>query len=425
MKSQPPFPNTQRWPVAIAGTVLQMCLGTVYAWSFFQKPIMERFGWSNENVTWIFSLAICFLGLTAAWGGVQLKNERFPPRVLAMTGGALFALGHFISAVALWKGALWLLFLGYGVIGGTGLGLGYVVPVATAAKWFPDKKGLVTGMVVMGFGFGALLMSKLLAPIALRIFDGNLAQTFALLGCVFAVLAPAAGAWMRNPPEREQGGSGNPDRFGPATSMEQSKAAGMPASALTFALLWLVFFCNIFVGISIISFQSPLLQDLLRVQNPNIAAAALADAGATLIACGAIFNGLGRFLWGAVSDRIGQSRSFVLMLATQIAVFLALPHAASPLLFGALVCYVLLCYGGGFGVMPSYVNALFGEKRMAAFYGAVLTAWSAAGIAGPQFLAWLRDHRPVGAASAAFYFSAALLACGLAVTFLPALRKRR
>ncbi|WP_043584491.1 MFS transporter, partial [Geminisphaera colitermitum] len=194
----PPYPNAQRWPIAIAGTFLQICLGTVYAWSFFQKPITTRYGWSNESVTWVFSLAICFLGLAAAWGGLQLKTGRLSPRTLAVTGGALFALGHFLAAAALHTAQLWLLLLGYGVIGGTGLGLAYVVPVATAAKWFPDKKGFITGMVVMGFGLGALLMSKVLAPHALRLFDDNLALSFAAMGGVFAVLAPPAAWFMRN-----------------------------------------------------------------------------------------------------------------------------------------------------------------------------------------------------------------------------------
>lgn len=429
-QSLTPFPAGRRWTVAVAGTLLQTCLGTVYAWSYFQKPIMEQHGWKNEAVTWVFSLAICFLGLAAAWGGLQLKKGRTEPRAIAITGGLLFALGHLVTAAALWKSQLWLLLLGYGVIGGTGLGLAYVVPVATAARWFPDKKGLVTGMVVMGFGLGALLMSKVLAPLALRWFDGNLAVAFAAMGCVFAVLAPAAGAFMKNPPEHGDAGAeereseGAKASAGPVTAAATA-AAGDEGGWGKFGLLWLLFFCNIFVGISIISFQSPLLQDLLRIRNPDISAAQLASGGATLIACGAIFNGLGRFLWGAVSDRIGQSLAFTLMLGSQIAVFAVLPQVGSPLLFGGLVCYILLCYGGGFGAIPSYVLALFGEKRMALLYGMILTAWSAGGIAGPKFMAWLRDHRPADAAPVAFYCSAALLAGGLVLTFLPALGVQR
>ena len=148
----------RRWGVAVLGTFLQLCLGTVYAWSYFQKPLMAAYGWSNAQTTVTFSLAIAFLGISATVGGSLLP--RLGPRLLAMTGGFLFGAGYLLAAFALREKTLWLLYLGYGVVGGIGLGLGYVTPVATVARWFPDRKGLVTGMVVMGFGFGALLMSK-------------------------------------------------------------------------------------------------------------------------------------------------------------------------------------------------------------------------------------------------------------------------
>ncbi|MDR2980686.1 MAG: OFA family MFS transporter [Puniceicoccales bacterium] len=412
-----PYPNAERWPVAIAGVVLQVCLGTVYAWSFFQKPITEAYGWSNESVTWVFSLAICFLGLAAAFGGIQLSRGKASPRTLALTGTVLFAVGHFIGALALWKSQLWLLWLGYGVIGGMGLGLGYVVPVATAAKWFPDKKGFITGMVVMGFGFGALLMSKVLAPLAMQIFAGNLALVFAGLGIVFAVAAPFAALFMKNPPDQ------TPRQESVATPADQDTGK---IAWKSFVLLWLLFFCNIFVGIAIISFQSPLLQDLLQQKNAAITPAELAAHGATLIAISAIFNGLGRFMWGAVSDRIGQSLAFSLLMGTQFFAFGLLLVTRNPLFFGILVCYVLLCYGGGFGTIPSYISAIFGARRMAFLYGIILTAWSAAGIAGPKFMAWLRDtHSSDTAVQYAFGFSAVLLLIGLAFSFLPAIRTRK
>ena len=413
MNSSAPYSAFERWPVAIAGTALQVCLGTVYAWSYFQAPIMKAQGWSNEAVTWIFSAAIFCLGLAAAWAGWQLKQGKLSPRFLAMTGGVLFGLGHLVSAAALAWGQWGLLLFGYGVIGGIGLGFGYVVPVATAVKWFPDKKGFVTGLVVMGFGLGALLMSKVLAPLTFQVFNGNLAQAFAAMGGVFIVLGALAGWWMKNPPV----GNG---AVRTESTVPDSIAWGR------FALLWLLFFCNIFVGISIISFQSPLLQDLLQRTRPGISASDLAAAGATLIACGAIFNGFGRIFWGAVSDRIGQSHTFSLMFAAQIGAFLFLSRVTSPVFFGLLVCAILLCFGGGFSVLPSYVHQLFGEKPMAMLFGMALTAWSVAGIAGPRFLAWLRDHYPAQVASTTVYtVSAILMAAGLILSFLPALRTAR
>jgi len=153
----------KRWLVASMGTLLQLCLGTVYAWSYFQKPIMERFGWSNSQTAWTFSIAIAALGLAAAWGGMNLA--KYGPRRLTRIGSILFSAGYLLGTLAFALKSLALLYLGYGIIGGIGLGLSYVTPVATVAKWFPDKKGLVTGMVIMGFGFGALFMSKVVAPV--------------------------------------------------------------------------------------------------------------------------------------------------------------------------------------------------------------------------------------------------------------------
>ena len=186
-----------------------------------------------------------------------------------------------------------------------------------------------------------------------------------------------------------------------------------------FLIMWAVFFCNILAGISIIGFQSPLFQDLWKRIDPSLSPAALAGLGATLIAVSSLFNGLGRLLWGGLSDRIGRSLTFRIMLASQAFAFALLMVAGNPWVFGALICYVLLCYGGGFGTMPSFVLDVFGPKQMAVIYGTILTAWSAAGIAGPQLVAWLKDRYGAGASSYAFLtgliFLAAgfVLACGL------------
>ena len=393
------------WFIATMGALLQMCLGTVYAWSFFQKPLVSACGWSNTQAAWVFSIAICFLGLSAAWGGTKL--DRFGPRKMAMTGGVLFGLGYIIGGIALSVRSLPLLYLGYGVIGGCGLGLGYVTPVATVAKWFSRNKGLATGMVIMGFGFGALIMSKILAPVLMRMTSssaapqGDLVTVFIALGGFFVIAAPAAGFFIVNPPD-----------YKPAPA----RVADRPVSGFLFSrrflTLWFVFFCNIAAGISIISFQSPLLQDLLRKADASLSPEALAAYGGTLIAASSIFNGLGRFFWGGVSDRIGRANAFRFMLITQILVFALLVFTKSPVLFSVLICYVLLCYGGGFGTMPSFVNTVFGTRLMPVLYGAVLTAWSAAGIAGPQIVAYIKDHSPERAGVYSFAAAAAILCAG-------------
>ncbi len=398
-----PYPPI-RWLFAAAGTVLQLCLGTVYAWSFFQKPLMAAGNWSNAQVAAAFSIAIAALGLAAAWGGVQLP--RFGPRRLATTGGALFGAGYLLAALALRLHSLPLLYLGYGVIGGIGLGLGYVTPVATAARWFPDRKGFVTGMVVMGFGFGALLMSKLVAPALLRVTEDDLVRVFLFIGILLGALALAMGAILRNPPEAAA-----------ATGGAAVSHAGPAIRSGRFLMMWLIFFCNIFAGISIISFQSPLFQDLWQRTQAGLGAERLAAYGATLIAISSLSNGAGRFLWGALSDRLGRIQAFRIMLATQVLAFVGLALTGNPWIFAVLVCYVLLCYGGGFGTMPSFVLDVFGASRMATVYGAVLTAWSAAGVLGPLLVAGLKDHFPQDqAAVLAFGISAGTLAIGCLIS---------
>lgn len=187
-----------RWPVAIMGTLLQLCLGTVYAWSFFQSLLVKSYRWSYTDTAWAFSLVIFILGASAAWAGMKLST--LGPRKLATIGGILFSLSYILGGVALHLKSIPLFYLGYSVIGGVGIGLGYVTPVSTVAKWFPDKRGLVTGVVVMGFGVGAFLMSKMLAPLLLSGTKGDLVPVFFSLGVLFAVVLLPVTSFLDNPP---------------------------------------------------------------------------------------------------------------------------------------------------------------------------------------------------------------------------------
>lgn len=411
-----------RWLVAIMGTMLQLALGTVYAWSFFQQPVMAANSWSNSEAAWAFSLAIFFLGLAAAWGGINLP--KFGPRKLAMAGGFLFSLGYLIAAYALSIKNLALLYTGYGVIGGIGLGLGYVTPVATAAKWFPDKKGFITGMVVMGFGFGALIMAKVLAPIFMSITGGNLVLVFSYVGVIMLIITLPAGYCLINPPTGfVPKGYTPPETSAAAQTREDAISAKQCVLSGKFLMMWTVFFFNIIAGITFISFQSPLLQDLLKkTMNPATLTdpaviADLAASGATLIAISSIFNGVGRFFWGGLSDKIGRVQTFRLILGSQLVVFIALMFVSNPIVFGILVCYILLCYGGGFGSMPSFVLDVFGQKLMPIVYGTILTAWGCGGIVGPQIVAFLKDNFDKQAAQYTFVSASVLLLLGLLITF--------
>ena len=423
-----------RWVMVAMATLLMICLGTVYAWSYFQTPIMKAYGWSTTQVSLIFSFTILFLGVTAAIGGVVLP--RVGPRRLAVSGSILFSLGYAVAAAALSIKSLILLYIGYGFIGGIGLGLGYVTPVTTIAKWFPDRKGLATGIVVMGFGFGALFMSKVLAPLLLGLTGNNLVTTFLLFAVLFFAITMTSASFLRNPPQGWKPGvsPAKTDRAGNTASAMPSQAPGAAAHipspleafreakgdilSSRFLLLWLMFFCNISAGITIVGFQSPMFQKLLSQANPALTSVALAAMGATLIAVTSIFNGVGRFFWGAVSDRVGRIATFRIMLGSELVIFVLLIVVHQPIVFAALLCWVLLCYGGGFGIMPSAVAELFNPNKMTVIYGAALTAWAVGGVVGPQITAFIQDRVPGRASTLSFMVGACFVAVGFVLSLV-------
>ena len=400
--------------VAIFCTVLHVCLGTVYAWSFFQTILVRQSGWTFTQTAWAFSITIFCVGVSAAWAGQALP--RLGPRRLALIGSAMFSGGYVIAGWALHLDSIPLFYLGYGVIGGAGIGLGYVTPVATVAKWFPDHKGLATGIVVMGFGVGALLLSKGLAPVLVVRTGHELDMVFVWLGVIFASVLIPSSLFLQNPPELKESPADQPVSA-PAMGTEPDSVLPYLRSG-SFIVLWIVFFCNIAAGISVISFQSELLQEVWGLSDPLIEPATLAEYGATLIAVSSLCNGAGRLLWGMLSDRIGRVAVFRILLATQMVVFGILMTETNPWVFSALVCYVLLCFGGGFATMPSFVIDVFGPKKMSAIYGTILTAWAAAGIAGPVYVGYLKDVYPDRAVLYCFLAGILMLGAGYVFSYL-------
>ena len=401
--------------IALFCTVLQVCLGTVYAWSFFQTMLVRDVGWTFSQTAAAFSITIFAVGVSAAVAGQALP--RLGPRILAVTGSLLFSAGYVIASLALSLDAIWLFYLGYGVVGGAGIGMGYVTPVATAAKWYPDRKGLVTGIVVMGFGVGALLLSKGLAPLLVVRAEGDLQAVFLWLGIVFACILVPCSLVLRDPPET---GPPAPKRAGPVPSStpERVEPAGPYLRTTQFAVMWMVFFFNIAAGISVISFQSELLQEVWGLADPSVGPARLAEYGATLIAVSSLCNGVGRLFWGFLSDRLGQVSVFRILLASQMVVFGVLMTEGNPWIFSALVCYVLLCFGGGFATMPSFIVDVFGSKNMSKIYGTVLTAWAAAGITGPMYVGYLKDTYPDRAVMYCFLIGIMMLGAGYVFSYL-------
>ena len=395
--------------IALFCTVLQLCFGTVYAWSFFQTLLVRQLGWSFTETAWAFSLTILSLGTSAAWAGALLP--KVGPRRLAVTGSVMFAVGYVLASLALKWDMLALFYVGYGVIGGAGIGLGYVTPVATVAKWFPDKKGLATGIVVMGFGVGAFLLSKGLAPLLVSHLEGDLSQVFLGLGIIFACVLIPCSLLLSNPPAAAEA-------VAEQTPADESDSVAPYLRSSEFALMWIVFFFNIAAGISVISFQSELLQEVWGLADPTVEPATLAEYGATLIAISSLCNGVGRLFWGLLSDRLGRVKVFRILLASQMVVFGVLMTERNPWVFSILVCYVLLCFGGGFATMPSFVLDVFGPQKMSTIYGTILTAWAAAGICGPLYVGYLKDQYPDRAFIYCFLIGILMLGLGYVFSYL-------
>jgi len=361
-----------RWMIALAGVLMQVALGAVYAWSVFRIPLTQTYGWSVSQVTVAFEVTILVVGFAAFSGGVWMRHTG--PRPVAMLAAVLYGSGTVLAGLS---HSLTMLYLTYGVIAGVGLGLGYIVPIATLVRWFPDKRGMITGIAVAGFGSGALIT----APIAQRLITSvGVSRTFVILGIAYFAIIMLAALVMRNPPEG----------YAPA-GVRPSAGQGSLAQAFTFrqALrawqwygLWLTLFLNTIAGIAIISQASPMAQEISHVS---------ATAAAGLVGIIAIANGSGRFLWAWLSDAIGRKAVFVTMFLVQAVAFLLLSQVSGFVPLTILSCVILLCYGGGYGTMPSFAADYFGPKDIGSIYGLMLTAWGAAAVAGPAIIAQVRQ----------------------------------
>jgi MFS transporter, OFA family, oxalate/formate antiporter len=364
-----------RWWIAFAGVLLQMALGAVYAWSVFRVPLAKQFHWTISQVTVTFTVAIMVLGFAAFFGGLWLKHVG--PRVVAMTGGALYGLGVFLASFS--NLGLWWLYLTYGVIGGIGLGFAYIVPVYVLLRWFPDRRGLMTGVAVGGFGAGALVT----APIATRLIQSvGVLQTFAYLGIAFGIVSVAGGYFMQNPPEGWLPAGWTPKPKDPEECCTEDFTLGEALKTWQWWALWFLLFLNTSAGISIISQEAPMFQDFAKVT-------AIIAAG--MVGVVSIGNALGRVLWAYVSDGIGRRTTFAVMFIVQIALFWFLPYLHSAAAVTAVGFIILMCYGGGFGTMPAFAADYFGPTNVGSIYGLMLTAWGFASAFGPLLIAHMRQ----------------------------------
>lgn len=397
-----------RWGIAVAAVIMQICLGAVYGWSVFKIPLMRGEHWPETQVQLNFTLAIFFLGVGTVIGG--LWQDRVGPRKVASIAGVIYGLGYIVAGFAARGHSLWGLYIGYGVLSGIGMGMGYITPVATLVKWFPDRRGLMTGVAVAGYGAGALIFS----PIAARLIQtSGVPATFWIFGIAYLILVVAAAQFYANPPAGWVLPGWTPKSAVAKAASKVDFTVTQAMSTWQFWLLWFMLFLNVSAGIMIISQASPMAQEMVKMTP-------LAAAG--MVGLISMFNGGGRVFWAWVSDHIGRSQVYFLLYAIQAVIFFTLPSVRNLTLFSIMFAIIGLCYGGGFGTMPSFTADFFGPKFMGGIYGWILLAWGAAAIPSPIMIA--RIHQNTGAYGPAVRVIAIVMVCSLVLPILARYRPR-
>jgi OFA family oxalate/formate antiporter-like MFS transporter len=362
--------------IAVAGVCMQMALGAGYAWSVFRIPLSKLYGWTIPQVTLPFTISWFFLGCTSVLGGLWLTRKG--PRVVAITAGLLWGTGVFLSSFA--DHRLWWLYLTYGAIGGAGLGMGYIVPVAVLVKWFPEHRGLITGIAVGGFGAGPLVA----APVATRLIEHiGVMRTFAYLGVAYAIVAVAAGSFMRNPPEGWRPAGWEPSESQSAQMADRNYTLGEALATWQWWGLCLLLSLNTMAGLSIVSQAAPMFQEIGKVS---------AAAAAGFVAIVSVANGIGRVAWAWISDLITRRVAFAVMFLLQAVLFFFYQDIPTVLLLVSVTFVIVLCYGGGYGITPAFAADYFGAKNVGPIFGLMLLPWAFAAAFGPQLFAYLRQQ---------------------------------
>ena len=455
-------PGFNRWLVPPCALAVHLCIGMAYGFSVFWLPLSRAVGidapaacadmtlldelftrncdWSISSLGWMYTLFFVFLGSSAAvWGGWL---ERAGPRKAGFVAALCWSGGFMVSAIGIATHQLWLMWLGSGVIGGIGLGLGYISPVSTLIKWFPDRRGLATGMAIMGFGGGAMIGSPL-ADTLMGVFDGpttvGVWQTFVVLSLVYLAFMMAGAFGYRVPPA-----GWKPDGWTPpaskSNSMITTKHVHLRDAHKTpqFWLIWAVLCLNVSAGIGVIGIASPMLQEVFAgslIGQPDVAFAALDSTQAHAVAAIAagfvgllsLFNIAGRITWASASDFIGRKATYFTFFVLGFALYVLAPTAAgwgSIALFVLCFCIILSMYGGGFATVPAYLADVFGTQFVGAIHGRLLTAWAAAGIIGPVVVNYIREAQIAAGIPQAqvydftMYILAGMLVLGFVANFL-------
>ncbi|TYZ29624.1 OFA family MFS transporter [Selenomonas caprae] len=359
-----------RWLIALAAVGIHISIGSVYAWSVLTRPIMAQLGATLAQTTWAFSLAILFLGMSAGFLGRFV--EKHGPKKSGLLAMLFFGTGMFGTALALHLHSLLLLYLFYGVIGGIGLGVGYITPVSTLVKYFPQHRGFATGLAIMGFGFAALIAGPVMQALTAK---AGLVDTFLLLGAAYMLLMGASALYLKPPVQ--------PAGMAKVTQIQHGATAAEAVRTWPFGMLWWVFFVNITCGIGLLAVASPMAQQ---------AAGMDAAQAASMVGLIGLVNGGGRIVWSTLSDYLGRGLTYMAFFALEAGAFYLLAGTSDALAFQLLVFLIISCYGGGFSCMPAYLADIFGTRELSAIHGRVLTAWGIAGVAGPTIVSWFWEH---------------------------------
>jgi OFA family oxalate/formate antiporter-like MFS transporter len=386
-----------RWGIVVAAVCIQVCLGAAYGWSVFKNPLMNTEHWSETAVQLNYSLTFICVGFGTIIGG--LCADRIGPRLVSSAAGILYGMGYIVAGLSAAHHYLNGLYLGYGLLAGTGMGMGYICAVSTLVKWFPDKRGLMTGVAVCGFGFGALIMSPIAAW---EIINYGVPATFETLGVVYLIVIFVGAQVFAIPPH-----GWHPAGWQPRTTVAKAAAThdftvAEAARTWQFYLLFLMQFTNIMAGFTLISQASPMAQEMVGMT-------VLRAAG--MVGLISIFNGLGRIFWASASDYLGRARVYFLIFLIELAMLLLLPRVHDWTLFSIVFATIGLCYGGGLGTTPSFTADYFGTKALGGIYGFIMFGANFAGTAGPIMIA--RVHQSLGKYPPAINVIAITVLCGL------------
>ncbi|WP_082843304.1 OFA family MFS transporter [Gemmata sp. SH-PL17] len=418
-------PGFNRWLVPPAALAIHLAIGEAYAFSVFKIPLTQLIGikapaqgdWSQPDVAWVFSIAIVFLGLSAALFGSWL--DRVGPRKAMFASSVCFGSGFLVSAVGVWSHQLWLLYLGYGVLGGIGLGLGYISPVSTLIKWFPDRPGMATGLAIMGFGGGSMIgapLSRVLMAHFRTPESAGVTETFLVMGAAYFAFMMFGVLTVRIPAP----GWRPPGAVKKAISNVASATPNDAIRTRAFWLLWAVLLLNVTAGIGVLEQASPMIQEMFpQLFSPE----AWEKAATGFVGLLSLFNMAGRFAWSSTSDAIGRKPTYAIFFALGAVLYALTPttgHLGNVALF--VLCYgvVISMYGGGFATIPAYLRDQFGTAQVGAIHGRLLTAWSLAGVAGPVLVNYIREHQinsgvpKADAYTLTMYLMAGLLIVGFA-----------